>query len=341
METRKHIYYIDALRTLACIAVITIHVSANLLPTVDMQNHHFVYLAALNSLARFAVPLFFMICGAVQLNKPICFCRAKKRALGFLLLFFVFGVIEALPILISKNPIGEMSLLKSFVWKMTSNTSYRWFLLCMVSIQLLLPFIQALCQKPNYVKNALGIFALMGILPYTLSLLPKLSILEHFTQGFGFTSTLLQAIFFCLLGHALHAKQDVFLTNKTKYTWASLALWLISGLVLCSVSIVASRQKEVFYTAMVEYFSLPLILNTLALYMLGLLHFQKPNKALHFIAKQSLFIYLLHLPVLLYLFLLPMGNIVVYSLEMLALCFTLSLLISLPLQWLWNKNKLH
>ena len=56
----KRCYYLDVLRVLACLAVIMIHSSASYL-SVDVNSFGFWIGNIMDSLSRFAVPIFVMI----------------------------------------------------------------------------------------------------------------------------------------------------------------------------------------------------------------------------------------------------------------------------------------
>ncbi|WP_017445393.1 acyltransferase [Gayadomonas joobiniege] len=72
--------YIDYLRTLGIFAVITIHVTAPVYQMADIVGEPGWWLSnILNSISRFAVPLFVMISGAVLLGKSITPYEFYKR----------------------------------------------------------------------------------------------------------------------------------------------------------------------------------------------------------------------------------------------------------------------
>ena len=81
METKKfnkiindsRIYYIDYLRIICSFLVILIHVSSQYYYRFDINSYEFKIAYYYNGFSRFSVPNFFMISGALFLNKDLSF----------------------------------------------------------------------------------------------------------------------------------------------------------------------------------------------------------------------------------------------------------------------------
>ena len=75
----KRIEYFDWLRILCCFSVIVIHVSAQKWNSSQIISHEWKIFNFYNSIARFGVPIFFMISGALFLEKNISFGIMLKK----------------------------------------------------------------------------------------------------------------------------------------------------------------------------------------------------------------------------------------------------------------------
>ena len=81
METKKfnkiindsRIYYFDYLRIICSFLVILIHVSSQYYYRFDINSYEFKIAYYYNGFSRFSVPNFFMISGALFLNKDLSF----------------------------------------------------------------------------------------------------------------------------------------------------------------------------------------------------------------------------------------------------------------------------
>ncbi len=67
--SNTRIYSFDIMRIVAICAVVMLHISADFVKGFQNDTFDFVCSNLLNSLSRFAVPVFFMISGALMLNE--------------------------------------------------------------------------------------------------------------------------------------------------------------------------------------------------------------------------------------------------------------------------------
>lgn len=66
LNQRKN--YIDLLRVISAFAVVVIHVTSAAMNTTEVSSQTYMANALLNSIMRWAVPVFFMISGALFLD---------------------------------------------------------------------------------------------------------------------------------------------------------------------------------------------------------------------------------------------------------------------------------
>lgn len=92
-------YYFDYLRIICSFSVILLHVCAQYYYHLDINSFKFKIAYYYNGFSRFSVPNFFMISGAIFLNKDlslkIIFNKYIKRIFIHLLLWsIIYGVIK-------------------------------------------------------------------------------------------------------------------------------------------------------------------------------------------------------------------------------------------------------
>ena len=88
MVPNKRIVYVDILRILSIVAVIILHYTAEVLTsTNDFHSSSWWISNGFNSISRFAVPVFFMISGAMILRTKITSYREfyTKRVVPLLI----------------------------------------------------------------------------------------------------------------------------------------------------------------------------------------------------------------------------------------------------------------
>ncbi|HTK03739.1 MAG TPA: acyltransferase [Alphaproteobacteria bacterium] len=93
IDQKPHVKSIDALRTFSILAVILIHTTTRTLETSGYNLNAFGFTLFLNQLARFAVPLFFLISGFVlELNfdSSLNYFSYLKKRLNKILIPYIF-----------------------------------------------------------------------------------------------------------------------------------------------------------------------------------------------------------------------------------------------------------
>jgi surface polysaccharide O-acyltransferase-like enzyme len=100
--TQNHILYLDILRISAILAVITLHVSAQIQSEATVVSLGWLVADIANSLSRWCVPVFLMVSGALMLDPSHPFSLSKlfkKHILTILIAYFGWGIIYYLPVL--------------------------------------------------------------------------------------------------------------------------------------------------------------------------------------------------------------------------------------------------
>ena len=141
-KTKKRIFYFDELRALAIIMVILCHVVILYRP--------FAYDTAIHSvpgllyiLTHFAVPIFFMLSGALLLDRTYDLPGFFKKRFSRILLPFIFWVIVAIGISLFILHDDKSEAFKIFFGR----DRWTWFVWAMMGVYLFLPIVNSFIRK--------------------------------------------------------------------------------------------------------------------------------------------------------------------------------------------------
>lgn len=166
---KDRIVYIDWLRIVAAVMVVMIHTSGMLLMHADLGSCAY-WLAEVNgALVRSAVPLFFMISGALLLRpgyNPTPTKMVRKTAKVFALML-VWSAVYAL---LDVHPMT----LKSFVFATWKGPFHFWFFEYLIGLYLLTPLLKAIVEYKEglLVRFYLILFVIFGIGVESLQAIP-------------------------------------------------------------------------------------------------------------------------------------------------------------------------
>lgn len=143
------IKYLDVLKTVAIIGVIVIHSAAPLVDNYSVGSYNWWVGNIYDSITRTSVPLFFMVSGALLLDKKISslnFFYVKK----VLPLFFAFLFWSTIYFLQRNIPYPESFTFSNYIKTMLTGTVFGrlWFLYTIIGLYLVTPFVSI------FVKNA-------------------------------------------------------------------------------------------------------------------------------------------------------------------------------------------
>ena len=141
-EVKKRIFYIDEIRALAILAVILCHTTSMYSPFI----YDFTKLAVpgfLNTFGLLGVPLFFMISGALLLNREYTISGFFKKRFNRILYPFVFWM--AVTLLIQHFVLGaNVSQLTKIFFGLDR---YTWFVWVIMGIYLFLPVLNSFVKE--------------------------------------------------------------------------------------------------------------------------------------------------------------------------------------------------
>lgn len=89
---KDRVVYFDYLKIIAALAVIMIHIASENWYTIDVESTKWFCLNFYDSIARFGVPVFVMISGALFLDKKVKISEIYSKYILRLVIAFIFGV---------------------------------------------------------------------------------------------------------------------------------------------------------------------------------------------------------------------------------------------------------
>ena len=203
MSVNKIIAF-DGLRILAAFAVVVLHAVAPFFldsyPSSDWNVAN-VY----ESLVRWSVPVFFMISGALFLNKrkELNIGRLyKKNIFRVFLIYLFWSIVYTLPLL------NDGLSLSYILFRILNGPFHFWFLKILIGLYIAVPLFRAITSNRKTEEYFLLFAMLMGIvLPSVLSVLKlfdtRLMVaLRDFCKGFDMTFVSTYSFYF-VLGHYL------------------------------------------------------------------------------------------------------------------------------------------
>ena len=199
-------YYIDYLRVLAIIAVITIHVTMYFYSQKGEIGHPGWWLSnILNSASKFAVPLFVMISGAVLLGRPMVMAKFYRTRLVRLLPPTIFWTF----VYLAFNCYREHIHMGQFVWfakhalLVVGAANYHlWYLTMFMCLMPFVPFINKFvtgdAPTPNDIVNLMLIIFMFIILKELAFIALQV---RHVQMTYGIRSLYVHCVFH---GRILH-----------------------------------------------------------------------------------------------------------------------------------------
>ena len=252
MENKtERIDYLDALRTISCLAVVILHVSALQFYRVDFQTRDWNAVIFYESIVNWAVPVFVMISGAVMLKKEHTYRSIAQKLLGILRIFVVWSLLYLVSDIVLNK---EVDYLQNALWLqvLLQGHYHMWYLIMLFGLYLIVPILKVITDRPNLLKA----FVLLSLL-FTF-LIPSINDLPQRGAFFGavqraFRNVTDDASFHLTLGYTAYFVFGCFLVVSKrlpaeKARGAGLAL-LITGtlIVMLETRLVGSKEHALSF----------------------------------------------------------------------------------------------
>lgn len=298
-DTNTRIDWLDSLRAIAIIAVIVIHVSSPVVNVAYGSNmFHWWVGNALDSAARFAVPLFLMISGAMLLSKEYNLVEFYRKRFVRVLLPFPFWMVIywifrwfTMP---GKQPHGFQNIMNwaSDLFLKEGISKHFWFVYLIVFLYLITPAIGSFIRK---LKPEMLVFLLAAWV--LISSISK----DFAVDMYGWSGNPLPKLFiyflycgYMVLGYYLY---NIFYVSKN-IRLAALILYLVTVCIAAFMAYYSSKLKGKLDLSIYNYFSLNTMIQATAVFI-SLKNSSVLNKTLnklqHTISDYSYGIYLVHI----------------------------------------------
>ena len=259
---KKRIVYFDYLRFIACLAVIGIHVAGKgtyLLGNEINSNPIIFSLAAtIDSCLRFAVPIFFMLSGALAFSKSEMDIKVfyQQRAKRILIPLIFWGLFYSF--VFNRNwPIVE-----HFKQVLVGNAFYHlWFLYAMIGLYLVTPVFYQFLKHSQ--KKEIEIILIVSFL--LNSLLPIISSRYWVDLGGSFSFNYLTgSIFYFVLGYYL-LNYDLKYFNRPIIATTG---YILSSIIISVCTVEASIRQQMHVTFYINTLWLLVIIQSTSLFVL-------------------------------------------------------------------------
>lgn len=207
MHRTRHIDYFDWIRAFACVAVVLIHLCATYAGMASVDDMGFgnavrnMFVPTV--LARWAVPLFFMMTGALLLDpeRPLEGRRLWGYIARMLAVMATFGLFFSLLKHLADDPAPSLSLLGSSILGVLDGSAWGhlWYVGALIGLYLVTPFVKAFTDRASVgqVEVALLVIYALGCVVPLINALTGLTIRTFFPVPYE--------VFYFLLGHYAHA----------------------------------------------------------------------------------------------------------------------------------------
>lgn len=335
---KPRVVYFDVLRAIAPVFVVFIHAAVTF-DTHNTQTHF------LQEFGRWAVPIFFMISGALLLDpkKEIGIKKLwAKNIRRILVALLAWSIIYAILFTFFGNQEGSKAYLLG--QNIVGGAYHMWFLFSLLAIYIVLPFLRRITADRGLFGYALwvGLIACFA-LPFLDTIIVLIAHLTNnpFLSGYIAGGTIFSRIstelrLFSLASYFLFGYFLATEDFSKKMRFCIYGLGVVSAVVDLVWVFVGECALGITTTA--NYYFLPVLLMSGALFLAvryALVRVKKTPKIIGFMAKHSFGVYLCHLAIL--IFVVDKWNIIGNSLPMMLLGTSITYLISLAISWILSK----
>lgn len=257
--TRKTYY--EWLRCIACFLVIFNHLKGYVLFT-NASGLKQIFYMILSVLTKINVPLFFMVSGALLLEKQEDFLTVLKKRIsriGLVILLFEMGIYTECKLYALWQGRDYQFTAKRFLYGMFARnldeTGAYWYLYAYLGFLFLLPFLQKIAKQMSR-QDFYVLFILRFVI---LSLLPMLNLFLRMTGNddlvlaneFSVSLATSGAFFYPLAGYYLDHRVDI--QSLSRKQWVSLVAAAFAGIVISCLCIFREGAVGENYLTLFDY----------------------------------------------------------------------------------------
>lgn len=345
-----HILYFDILRIFAAFAIVMLHVASWHWSSLEYQSttwkiHHFF-----NGTARWAVPVFIMMSGALFLEPSRSFSVKRIYQKNIWRMLSTYLIWSAFYALVTISKASDFSI-TYFIGLTIRGHYHLWFLIMLISLYILVPVLRKVAEERELLRyGILSGVVLIFFVPSILQVMSQsdLDAIKKFGTSLSevFPSTVFtndfSYILYFLLGYYLHTFD---FSPKQRILCY---LMLITGLILTFVLPIRMANKSQISTG--DFYapeSLNVLLMSVGMFVFGkyvLSGFQsneKTQSVFRYVSECGLTVYLVHVFVMDSVFAIGCNSFSfhpIISIPILSLViFLISLAISMIIEWIKRK----
>ncbi|MGN0533986.1 MAG: acyltransferase [Eubacterium sp.] len=298
----NRIYYLDALRVIACLAVVMIHSSSQYVAK-DFGSLNFWVANICDGLSRIGVPLFVMISGAVMLDENYGYTAKKLiNHIKKMVVFFVFWsgiyciIFQIIDKIINHKAIRISDIMGSFV----RGHFHLWYVYLIIGLYLIVPLLRLWVKKEN--KKYVEYFIVLSVI-FTFLVPQIISVCSNFTNILEPLSVIMENKLYLeyvggyttyfLLGWYIH-NYDV--KNKNVIYILGIISLIVTVFGTYALSVANGKSLPLY-----DYLYLNILLQAVTTFQFvksRLIHIKRDNKFVNIISKNSLGIYAIHIAVI-------------------------------------------
>lgn len=247
LSTQKRNIKLDCLRILAALAVVLLHISSDYIDTFSVGSFDFNFAVILNSLTRFAVPVFVMISGELFLDssrelsvKKLWTHNILRLAIVFVIWSYAYYVFQSL--YFWKFDFYRQGIVRT-VTGIVYATKHLWFIYMLIGLYVLTPILRSWLKnaEEKNIRYFLDMFFVFQILRTTFTILVNKTLTDEISKMLTITE-ISGYIGYYVLGYYLSKYR-----LSKKMTNALYVLFPI-GIVLNPVIAILFSKKEGIYT---------------------------------------------------------------------------------------------
>lgn len=297
-EKASRITYLDILRISAAFFIVMIHVAAENWSLLPIESFSWNMVNLYDGTARFGVPIFVMISGALFLDKDYSYQKILKThvlkiAICYLLWSAIYAVVPYIRHREMLNPAAVLT-------RMFNGHSHLWFLIMLIGLYLIVPFLRRIAVKKDLAK----IFVILSFLfaffvPQLISVVGLFS--KDASRLMSDFSKVLNLHF--VLGYSGYFMLGYLLSKATLKKGTKIVL-IIAGICGAGITIGGTLGLSLSMgkpqTMLYDYLSVNVLLTAVAVFIAAKeLFARKPNskvgmRRLAYLSKCSFGVYLIH-----------------------------------------------
>lgn len=279
----KRVQYFDYLRVIATFTVMFLHLSAHFWSTADVNSFEWGVYTAYDGLARFAVPIFVMISGALFLPRDIPIKKLySKYILRMLTAFLIWSTVYA---------VVAGGGIKTVILNVLKGHYHMWFVPMIIGLYMCIPLIKPIVRDMKLVKY----FLVLGVI-FTL-VIPEIVQFTHdfapasiYTGISALNSEVKNMNMHLVVGYVGYFIGGYYLSETDFSRKQRIAIY-IAGLIGVASTILLTYAATIKSQTVVKYYfgnyTVNVMLEAVAIFVFFKYHNFKSDKIYKFILKLS------------------------------------------------------